>query len=132
MSPGFVLIGPRERALLVAEQLGLEQLLGQRRAVDGHEGLGGARAVGVDGARDQLLARPRLAEHQDVGLGPRRLLHQLEDPGHGRAAADHVLEPERRLQLLAQVAVLEPQIAAGGARGRRPRCSWSTVKVLGR
>ena len=27
--------GPRESALLVAEQLGLQQLLGQRRAVDG-------------------------------------------------------------------------------------------------
>src|SRR5512139_1909327 len=34
-----------ERALLVAEQLALEQLLAQRRAVDRHERLGGARAL---------------------------------------------------------------------------------------
>ncbi len=53
--------GAGERAARVAEQLGLEQRLGQRRAVDRHERRVGARRVGVDGARDQLLAGARLA-----------------------------------------------------------------------
>ncbi len=48
-----------ERALLVAEQLRLDQLLGDRRAVDLHEPLAAAQAVAVDRARDQLLARRR-------------------------------------------------------------------------
>src|SRR4029077_904703 len=46
----------RERAALVAEQLGLEQVLRHGRGVDGDEGLGDARAVTVQRARDQLLA----------------------------------------------------------------------------
>ena len=53
----------------------------------GHERLGGARAVGVDGARDQLLAGARLAQDEDVRLRARRLPDQLEDPRHGRARA---------------------------------------------
>ncbi len=35
---GDAAIGARERAALVAEQLALDELRGQRRAVDGHEG----------------------------------------------------------------------------------------------
>src|SRR5438552_798 len=41
--------GPRERATLVAEQLGFEQRLRQRRAVDGHERTLGAGTGVVDG-----------------------------------------------------------------------------------
>ena len=102
--------GTRERALLVTEQLGLEQRLGKRRAIDGHERAGDAGAVRVDGASDQLLAGPRLAADEDVGVGPRRLLHQLERARHGRAAPDHVLEAERRLQLVPEVPVLDLEV----------------------
>ena len=38
-------------------------------------------------ARDQLLARPVLAEDEDVGLGPGDLLDDREDLFHGRARA---------------------------------------------
>ena len=117
--PRLRLDSAREGTLLVAEQLGLQELLGQRGAVDGHERLGGALAVGVDGPRDELLARPGLAQDEDVGLRPRRLLDQLEDAHHGRAAPDDVLEAERLLELLAQVAILAleralPQRAVDG------------------
>ena len=97
----------------MAEELGLEELLGERGAVHRHEGLRGARAVGVDGARDQLLARARLADHQDVRLRARRLPHQLEDARHRRAPPEDVLEAERPLELLpqAQVLLLEPAMA---------------------
>ena len=50
-----------ERAALVAEQLGLEQIARNRRGVQRDEGLAGARAVVVQRARDQLLAGARLA-----------------------------------------------------------------------
>jgi hypothetical protein len=63
----------------------------------------------VDGTRNQLLAGTRLAKHQDVGLGARGLLQQLENLRHCRAVADDVLQREGRLQLLAQVAILERQ-----------------------
>src|SRR5262245_62799186 len=57
------LVGQRagERALDVAEELALEQGLGERAAVDRDEWLIAAAARRVDGPRDQLLARARLA-----------------------------------------------------------------------
>ena len=109
--PGLRLHRPREGPLLVAEQLRFQQVLGQRRAVDGNEGPRGALAVGVDGPRHQLLARPGLSQHEDIGLGARGLLDQLEHADHGGAAPDDVLEAERLLELLAEVAVLESQLA---------------------
>ena len=52
-------VGAGERALLVAEQLALEQRLGDRRAVDRDERERRARAELVDRLRDQLLAGAR-------------------------------------------------------------------------
>ena len=67
-----------ERAALVAEQLRLEELIGQRRAVDRDERpVAAARAV-VDEARDDFLAGARLAgeEHRRLGLRHARGLRQ--------------------------------------------------------
>src|SRR5262249_5112029 len=50
----------RERALLVAEELRLEQRLGERPARDRDEGGVRARAGAVDRARDPFLARAAL------------------------------------------------------------------------
>ncbi len=50
-----------ERALLVAEELGLEQRLGNRGAVDGDERPVGAVARGMQRAREQFLAGAALA-----------------------------------------------------------------------
>ena len=52
-----------ERALLIAEQLALEQLLRNRRAIDRDEAARYLRCFGVNGARDQLFPVP-LAEDQ--------------------------------------------------------------------
>ena len=70
----LVLVGAGEAALDVAEHLALDQLLGNRRAVDLHEGLGRARTHGVERARHQFLAGAALAVDQDapVGLGHQR------------------------------------------------------------
>src|SRR2546425_9167456 len=59
-------IRARERALLVAEQLGLDQRLGNRTAVERDEGILSAIAHLMDGAGHQLLTGARLAldEHR--------------------------------------------------------------------
>src|SRR5262249_54175582 len=53
-----------ERTAHVAEELALEQRLGERSAIDGDERTGAARAVLVDRARDHLLPGAALAEDQ--------------------------------------------------------------------
>src|SRR5439155_22887477 len=64
------LLPPRragERALLVAEQLRLEQRLGQRRTVLRDERPAAPRRARVDRARDELLARAALALDEHCG-----------------------------------------------------------------
>jgi len=52
----------------------------------------------------------------------RALAHELEDLRHGGASPDDVLETERPLELLAQVAVLELERAlAEAALDRHPQ-----------
>ena len=60
-SPFLFALGARERALHVPEELGLEQRLRQRAAVQRDERPIAPQRVEVDGARDPLLARARLA-----------------------------------------------------------------------
>ena len=101
--------GAGEGALDVAEQLGLEQALGDRRAVDLDQRPLALGAAGVDGAGDQLLAGAGLAGDQRRALGLRdqaggahRLLHQA-------AAADDAVVVEVLVALGEQVAVLAAQ-----------------------
>jgi hypothetical protein len=79
---------PGEGALLVAEQLALQQRLGDGGTVEGQERRPGPRAVLVDGARHQLLARAALAgdEHREslVGDSADGFVHLL----HVRTGAD--------------------------------------------
>src|SRR5207245_2601771 len=58
-----------ERPLLVAEELGFEDLLGKSRAVDRDPRLPGSRRALVDQAGDHLLARSRFAREEDRRLG---------------------------------------------------------------
>src|SRR5439155_193572 len=60
-----VLGGAREGAAAVAEELALEQPLGERGTVDGDEEVVAARSAGVDGACHQLLAGAGLAREED-------------------------------------------------------------------
>ena len=60
---GLGLVGAGERALLVAEQLALEQALGERRAVDGDEAARSRAATGGGcSSRHHLLADAGLAQ----------------------------------------------------------------------
>ena len=95
-----------ERAALVAEELGLDQLFRNGRAVDLHEPLFGAQAVAMDRARDELLADAALAEDQHRRVGRRRaadLVHDLFERG---ALADDLMP---RLERRSQRAVLAPE-----------------------
>src|SRR5215468_2413213 len=92
-----------EGAALVAEELGLDQLLGDGGAVHLHERAIGARGAGVYGPGHQLLARPAVAVDQHAARGGRGdvdLLAQLLD---GCALAHDLLAP---LHPLAQAPVL--------------------------
>jgi len=55
----------RERSLLVAEQLGFDQLRRNSGAVQRNEGSRLARALVMNGTGDQLLAGARLAQDAD-------------------------------------------------------------------
>ena len=99
--------GPRggragERALGVAEQLGLEQRLGERRTIDGHEGARRPRAARMDGAGGELLARAGLTcdEHRPRGGGG--ALDQVLDLRHRAARADERVERQVRRNLTLQ------------------------------
>src|SRR5262249_57349882 len=66
--PGGLRIG--ERALLVTEELGLDQGPRERRAVDLDEGPAPPPAARMQEARGVPLAAPRLPEEQHGGGGP--------------------------------------------------------------
>ena len=78
-----------ERALLVAEQLALDQLGRDRRAVELHERPVLALGVLVHRARDELLAGAVLAGDQHAPGARRGLRHLIEDRLHRGALADH-------------------------------------------
>ena len=85
--------GTGECPTRVAEEFRLEQLLGNRPAVDGHERCPGARAGAVDGACQDFLSRSAFAADEDAGVGGGdhpRFLHHLR---HAAAAKDDSLPP---------------------------------------
>ena len=119
-----------EGAPHVAEQLGLEQLLGDRAAVDGHEQALGAPAVVVDRAGDQLLAGAALAGDQHGAVRCRATLATTSRTRRSaRALADDVLEAVLRAQLALQQAVLGLaaglSIACSTSRRTTSRWPWS-------
>ena len=85
---GLVAIGAGEAALDVAEQLRLEQRLGQAGAVDRRERHVGARAVVVNGARDDLLADAAFAADQDLRVAARHAIDLRLQRRHRLAAPD--------------------------------------------
>ena len=79
--------GVGERPLLVAEQLALEQLGGDAGAFDVDERLVAARAAGVDGAGQEVLAAAGLAEEEDGDVVVEDLLEGVEERAHRRVAS---------------------------------------------
>jgi hypothetical protein len=86
--------GAGEGAAHVAEELGLQQVLGQGCAVHGDEGSRAARAQGVQRPGDQLLAGTTLALDQHGLLVGGEQAQLAEHPPHG-VAATH--DPQKAL-----------------------------------
>ncbi|MNC47295.1 hypothetical protein D3C75_963480 [compost metagenome] len=80
----LALVGTSEGPLLVTEQFGLDQLLGNRTTVDRHEGLLGATRQAVQGVGHQLLAGPALAADQYRRIGRSELAEQLAQLAHAQ------------------------------------------------
>jgi hypothetical protein len=103
--------GPRERAALVAEQLGLQQLGRQRRAVYLDERPQRPRAHRVDEEGEGVLAHARLAGDEHVGV--RR--------GHAPGEAERLAHRLRTRDQLDHPASLKepPPSADSGGSGTR-------------
>src|SRR5256886_13194337 len=111
------LLPPRragERALLVAEQLRLEQRLGERGAVDRDERAAAPRRARVDGAGDELLAGAALALDEHRGGAARDLLEERHHPAEGGARADDRAPLVQVAEPLLERAVLLDQFSALG------------------
>ncbi len=102
-------IAPVNAPSALAEQLRLGERLGNRRRVERDEPLLRARAVVVNRAGDELLARARLALNQHGAVHRRDELQALEDGLHRGALADDVAEAIPIAQLRTQLGVLLPQ-----------------------
>ena len=96
---------PGKRALNVAEELALQQVLVEAGAVGHLKGLLAAVGVVVNGPGHQILARARFTVDQHADLGAGHLLDPLDQLGHGLAGSDDALETEALVELLQQVAV---------------------------
>ena len=81
---------PGERAAHVAEELRLEQRVGERAAIDGDERPGLARAVEMNRARDELLARAALALDEHGRLRRGDAIEPREHGLHRGPVADEV------------------------------------------
>src|SRR4030095_16169159 len=81
-----------ERALLVAEELALQERLGQGCAPHLRERLRPPRAVLVQGLGEELLPGAALPEQQHRGRGGCDLSDRLEDGEHLWALAHEVVE----------------------------------------
>ena len=78
----------REAAADVAEQLRLEQRVGNAAAVDRDQWQRGAEALLVDETRRDLLADAALTGNQDLGIRTRGPANLEEDLTNSRADAD--------------------------------------------
>jgi hypothetical protein len=76
----------------MAEQLALQKLLGERRAVQTDERAGGPAGIEMDRPRDQLLADAALAPDEHRGVRGGHARHQRQDLLHPAALADDPLQ----------------------------------------
>jgi hypothetical protein len=106
---GLPLVGAGERALLVAEELALEQRLGERGAVHLDERAGRAPRAEVDVARELALAGAALAQQQHGGVGGGDLARGGEGLLHGGALGD-----QHRHELVGEGGAALLGVALGG------------------
>ena len=112
----LVLDRASERPLHVAEQLALQEALGQRATVDRREGTVGAPRELVDVPRDDLLAGSRFALNEDGRFRRRDRLGQPQHLKPAAAVADRAGSDRAfpTLDLLTERPVLDAQFAMLG------------------
>jgi len=96
-------LGAGEAAAVVAEHLALDEIRGDRAAVDREERAAPAQAQIVDRLCGQLLAGAGFAGQQHRGLGARDAADRVVDGLHRRRAAEHATEAAEPLQLGTQL-----------------------------
>jgi hypothetical protein len=116
----------------MTEQLGLEQLLGDRAAVHGDEHPIRPPAVVVEGSSDQLLAGPALAGHQHGAVGVCDPLDDVEDALEPRGIADDPVEAVAgaKLRLEQTVLALESTVLDGLLDQTADHVEWALVEGL--
>jgi len=118
----------RERALLVSEQLALEEVLGDRGAVERHERPVLARRPRVQGLRDELLADARLARDEQRQIRRREPPRLGVEAPHGRIGdEDGVSAGLQRLGALRD----QRHPCAFGAASRGARTGQEPVDIVG-
>ena len=99
-----------ERSLLVAEELGIDQLRGDRAAVHAPERTAAEGRVLVDGAGDDLLARAGLAEEEHRRAAAR------DHAGAGHHRGEAGIAADQPFLALAGVAIDQTDRRAGAGR----------------
>ena len=126
---------PGKGAPCVTEQLGFEQRLRDRAAVQGHEPVGPPGAVVVDRPRRQFLARPGFTGDEHRARRRGHGFQQLEQVAHHAAAPDQAIDAISILELRSQVGVLrfQPPLFDGGAQDvqQRIELEWLGNEVGG-
>ena len=103
----------------MAEELRLEERLGDRAAVHRHEGAPGPRRAAVDQRGDALLAGAALPGDQHRRVDPRHPPRQVEGPAHGLAAGQLAVLVAGRLGRHDEAARCQPALV-GQQRGGQP------------
>ena len=93
--PSLELVGARERAFFVAEQLALEQIARDSGAVHGDVSRVSSGRELMHRPGDKVLARARLTRDEDGHVDARRLLDDLPDALHPPTAPQPNLALER-------------------------------------
>ena len=109
---------PGERSLLMAEELALEQLRGERGAVDGRRNGPLLRGQSMERLCHEFLAGTAFALDEHSGAGRRHLPDTVVNLHHDRRIADQLLQAELLVQLLPQLPVLRLDLAECSARAR--------------
>ena len=112
----------------VPEELRFLRIARQRAALHGDEGAFGARARIVERSRGELLAGPRFARDEDIGIRRRGLADQLEHAPDARALANDRPGAVGALQVALQDGVL----ARDAALVQRPRDGVQELVVVER
>src|SRR5882724_1823442 len=93
------LVGAREGAALIAEELALEELARHGGAIDLHEWPGSAGGQMVDSPSDKLLAGAGLPGDEDRDVDPGRFADDLKRFSHRGAAPELHLAAESPVKL---------------------------------